>query len=99
MYYFLFDLFFVEEMLLAMVNKTMDHHVLPNLALATMVSASFDLWMFRCGVDTFVLVIKFSNDKWVPVHIIVGFFEVNETTRQSMVIQLQILFDRFGLLH
>jgi len=33
------------------------------------------------------------------VHIIVGFFEVNETTRQSMVIQLQILFDRFGLLH
>ncbi len=99
MYYFLFDLFFVEEMLPTMVNKTMDHHVLPNLALAIMVSASFDLWMFRGGVDTFALVINFLNDNWVPMHIIVGLFEMNETTRQSMAIQLQILLDRFGLLH
>ncbi len=33
------------------------------------------------------------------MHIIVGLFEVNETTKQSMDIQLQILLDRFSLLH
>jgi len=99
MNYFLFHFFFVEEMLTIMVKKTMDHHVLPNLALTTMVSASFDLWMFCGGVNIFALVINFLNDKWVPVHIIVGLFEVNETTKQSMVVQLQVLLDRFGLLH
>jgi len=33
----------VEEMLLTMVKKTMDHHVLSNLTFATVVSVSFDL--------------------------------------------------------
>jgi hypothetical protein len=99
MYYFLIYLFFVEEMLIIMVKKTMDHHVLPNLALTTMVSASFDLWMFHGGVDTFALVINFLNDKWVPMHIIVGLFDVNETIGQSMVVQFQYLLERFGLLH
>jgi hypothetical protein len=35
----------VEEVLPTMVKKTMDHHVLPNLASTTVVSTSFDLWM------------------------------------------------------
>jgi hypothetical protein len=52
----------VEKMLPTMVKKTMDHHVLPNLALTPMVSASFDLWMFRGEVDTFALVINFLSD-------------------------------------
>jgi hypothetical protein len=53
----------VEEVLPTMVKKTMDIHVLPNLALTTMVFASFDLWMSCGGVDTFALVINFLNDK------------------------------------
>ncbi len=64
-------------MLLAMVKKTMDHCVLLNLALTTMVYVSFDLWMFRGGFDTFVLVISFLNDNWVPMTTM-GLFEVNE---------------------
>jgi len=52
----------VEEVLRAMVKKTMDHHVLPNLALTTMDYVSFDLWMFHGKVDTFALVINFLND-------------------------------------
>ncbi len=68
-------------MLLAMVKKTMDHHVLSNLATVIVVSTSFDLWMFYDGVDTFVLVINFLNDNWVPMHVIVELFEVNETIR------------------
>ncbi len=82
-----------------MVKKTMDHHVLVNLALTTVVSASFDVWM-SCGkFDTFALVINVLRDNWVPMHIIVGLFEVNETTRHSMAIQLQVLLDKFGILH
>jgi hypothetical protein len=40
----------------------MDHNVLPNLAPTTMVFASFDVWMFHGGVDTFALVINFLSD-------------------------------------
>jgi hypothetical protein len=64
-----------------MVKKTMDHRVLPNLALTILISTSFDLWIFRGGVDIFALVINFLSDDWVPMHIIVGLFKVNETTR------------------
>jgi len=33
------------------------------------------------------------------MHVIVGLFEMNETTGQSMIVQLQVLLDGFGLLH
>jgi hypothetical protein len=46
-------------MLLAMVKKTMDHHVLPNLTSIIVNSNSFDLWMSHGSVDVFALVIKF----------------------------------------
>jgi hypothetical protein len=29
------------------------------------------------------------NEAWVPMHVIVGLFEVHESSRQSMAIQLQ----------
>jgi hypothetical protein len=97
MYYFIFYFFCVEKVLPTMVKKTMDHHVLLNLVITTMVSGSFDVWMSYGGFDTFVLVINFLSDNWVPMHIIVGLFEVNETIGHSLVIQLQVLSDRFGL--
>jgi hypothetical protein len=69
----------VEEMLHVMVKKTLDQHVLPNLALVVVVSINFDLWMFCMGVHTFVIVINFLNYTWVPMHIIMGLLEANET--------------------
>jgi len=69
--------YLVEEMLLAMVKKTMDHHVLSNLASAILVSVSFDFEKSHIDVDTFVLIINFLNDNWVPMHVNVGLFEVN----------------------
>ncbi len=65
-----------------MVKKSMDHHVLPNLALTIVVFVSFDLWMFRGGVNTFALIMNFLSDNLVPMHIIEGLFEVNETIGQ-----------------
>jgi hypothetical protein len=32
--------------------------------------------MSRGGVDTFVLIIHFLNDKWELCHVIEGFFEI-----------------------
>jgi hypothetical protein len=78
----------MEKALLAMVKKTLDQYVLPNLKTATTISANFDLWMFRDSVNTFALVINFLNEVWVSIHVIMGLFEVHETSRQSMAIQL-----------
>jgi hypothetical protein len=52
----------MEEMLLAMVRNTKDHHVLLHFASTIVVSISFYFWMFHGGVDTFALVINFLND-------------------------------------
>jgi hypothetical protein len=76
---------FVEEVLPAMVKTTMQLHVLPRLAEATTLLASFDLWMFRGGMDTFALVINYLNESWMPQHVTIGIFEVHETIGLSMV--------------
>jgi hypothetical protein len=47
-------------------KKTMQLHVLPRLVEATTLSASFDLWMSRGGVNTFALVINYLNESWMP---------------------------------
>jgi hypothetical protein len=39
------------------------------------------LWMSCNNMDIFALIINFLNDTWVPVHIIVGLFEVNKMTK------------------
>jgi len=83
---FLFRSSLVEKILLAMVKKTIDHHVLSTFASTTLVFTSFDLWMFCCNVDTFVLVTNFLNDNWVSMHVIVRLFEENETIGQFMAI-------------
>jgi hypothetical protein len=45
----------VEEMLPTMVTKCIEMHVLPKLANVTTIFASFDLWMFKGGIETFPL--------------------------------------------
>jgi hypothetical protein len=68
----------VEEVFPIMVTKFMDIHVLPKLASVVMISTSFDLWMFRRGVDKFALVINYLTKAW----------EVNGTTSLCMAQQL-----------
>ncbi len=67
-------------MLPTMFKKTIDQHVMSNLASTTITSTSFDLWMSCGGVNILILVIKNFNDIWVPMHIIVRLFEMNEAT-------------------
>jgi hypothetical protein len=73
--------------------------ILPTLAYATTISCNFDLWMSKGDVDTFALVINFLNETWIPMYVIVGLFEVRETSGQSMIIQLESLLSKFGLMH
>jgi hypothetical protein len=49
----------VDEVFFCNGNKTLNLHVLPNLASTTIIYASFDMWMPWGGVNTFALVINF----------------------------------------
>ncbi len=83
----------MEKKILAMGKETMDLHVLPNFAYVTTMVTSFDLWIFKCRVDTFALVINFVNESWTPMHVIVDYYEMHDTTRLSMARQLQVLLE------
>ncbi len=50
----------MEEMLPTMVTKCTEMHVLPKFANVTTIFASFDLWMFKGGIETFPLLLVIS---------------------------------------
>jgi hypothetical protein len=60
-------------------------------------TVSFDLWMSRVGVDTFVLTMHFLNDKWELCHVTIGFFEIVETSKNTMALQVNEVFAKHGL--
>ncbi len=47
--------------------------------------------MFKGGVDTFALIINYSNEAWTSKHVIVGLFEMHEISGSAMALQLQSL--------
>ncbi len=57
---FPFHIFHVKEVVHALVKKTMDQHVILNLAFTTILFINFDFYMFCNSLDTFVLVTYFS---------------------------------------
>jgi hypothetical protein len=63
---------------------------------ATMTTA-FDLWMLRSSYDTFVWVINFINQSWVPCHIIVELFEAFDTSDATLAEQMKYLLVEFNL--
>ncbi len=64
----------------------MEFHVLPHIESTIIMFVSFDLWMFRGGVDTFVLVINYLDETWTPRHAIVGMFKLHETSSNAMAL-------------
>jgi hypothetical protein len=63
---FFFFVLLLEKVLLTMVTKTMQLHVMPRLAKAITLPINFDLWMSRGNVDTFSFVINYLNESWMP---------------------------------
>jgi hypothetical protein len=53
--------------------------------------------MSREGIDTFILIVHFLNDKWEPCHVIVRFFETINTSGNAMAIQMNNVFAKHGL--
>jgi hypothetical protein len=54
--------------------------------------------MSKFGHNTFILVIKFINSKWVPCHVTMGLFETTDMVRIAMVTQIKDLFSFYNLL-
>ncbi len=36
---------------------------------------NFGLWMSKGGMDTFVYIMHFLNEKWEPCHVTIGFLK------------------------
>jgi hypothetical protein len=62
----------VNEILLKITKKTKKKYIFSVLESCNISIVSFDLWMSRAKVDTFVLIVHFLNDKWEPCHVIIG---------------------------
>ncbi len=88
-----------EEVIIMMVRKLWTFMCCLILHLATNVIASFDIQMFKGGVNTFALVIYYANESWTFIHVIVDLFEEFDTTGLSMARQLQDLLKTFDLIH
>jgi len=59
----------MDDVLFAMVKKTLDLHVFPNLAFLAIVFTNFDLYMFKGSVNIFALMIKNLNESQTPMHV------------------------------
>jgi hypothetical protein len=58
---------------------------------------NFDLWMSKGGIDTFVLIVHFLNNKWESCHVTMGFFEIIETIGNALALQVNDLFAKHKL--
>jgi hypothetical protein len=52
--------------------------------------------MLKGGVDTFVLIVHFLNDKWEFCHVTMGFFKIVETTKGVLALQMNDLLVKHG---
>ncbi len=59
-----------------MPQNIKDKLVFPTIDSCNIYISSFDLWMSQGGVDIFVLIFHFLNDKWEPCHVILDFFRI-----------------------
>jgi hypothetical protein len=71
----------MNDILSRLVEKTKKKFIFEVFEACDTYTVSFDLWMSRGGVDTFVLIVHFLNHNWELVHVIIGSFEIVETSR------------------
>jgi len=86
-----------KGMLPKVPKRTKENFVSISLASCNICTMSFDLWMVKGGVDTFVLIVHFSNDKWEFCHVIMGFFKIVKTTKGVLALQMNDLLVKRGL--
>jgi hypothetical protein len=52
--------------------------------------------MSRGGVNTFVLIMYFLNDKWEPCYMTVRFFDIVDRSRNAMVLQVNNVLENMA---
>ncbi len=75
-----------HDILPRIAKRTKERFVSPTLHSCNTCIVFFNLWMSRGGVDIFVLIVHFLNDKWEPCHVTIGFFYITNTSRSAMVL-------------
>lgn len=98
-HYFSFLFMYCEQFFPTIVTKTMNLDVMSFLEFVATIYCNFNFWMSRGGVDTFALVINYLDETCTPKHANVGLFEVHEAINSAMVLQLQVLLKKIGLIH
>ncbi len=88
----------VNDILLRMVELTKDKYVFSSLESCHSCPVSFDPWMSKFIVDTFVTIMHFLNAQWEPCHIIVGIFETAHSTGSAMVLQANDVLAKRGFI-
>jgi len=87
----------VIEVLPDMVAKTKEKYVILAFQSCVTCTCSFDLWMSHASHDQFAMVISFMDSLWQPIHVIIGIFEIRNTSSETMANQVKILLNSFGL--
>jgi hypothetical protein len=84
------------NLLLKMAKKTKEKFVSLTLDSCITCTSIFDRWMSQGGVDTFMFIVHFSNDKWEPYHVIITFYETTNASSNAMPLQANDLFAKHG---
>ncbi len=88
---------FRNELLFMITEQTKERLVSPTLQSCSTCTVSFDLWISKENINTFILIVHFLNDKWELCRVIVRFFETINTSRNAMAIQVNNVFAKHGL--
>ncbi len=86
-----------HDILLGIAKTTKERFASPTIDSYNICITSFDLWMSRGSVDTFVFIVHFLNDKWEPCHVTIEFFEIVDTSKSAMTLQVNNVLAKHGL--
>lgn len=87
---------FTNNILHALVNRTLTEYVQLTLAKCLITTCNFDLWMSKGGHYIFTIVVNFPSTNWELKHITIGIFEAHDMSGATMVVKLKQILDKFS---
>jgi hypothetical protein len=85
-----------HDILPRIAKRTKERFVSPTFDSYNTCTVSFNLWKSRGGVDTFVFIVHFLNDKWEPCDVTIAFFEILDTSRNAITLQVNDVLAKHG---
>jgi hypothetical protein len=87
----------VNDILPRVAKRTKERYILSTFKSCHSCTLSFDLWMSKTGMDTFVMIVHFLNEKWEPCHITIHFFDIIDPFGNVMALQVNDVFTKYEL--